>query len=197
MYFSHFRIPDSFKDIWTRTKKLQWKNVKTTYICSLHFESKYFNGRKLDLTRAEPLSNELDSANSSASLLNGNDRETSRELQNKLDELVVKNTALDQRNLELVQENNRLKQQNYYLKRKSDKLTNDVADLKVKVDELSSKFQLSQMSVLKLTQCASEVPQHLFKATMKRVCGEQDREYHPALKKFALSLHLCSSKAYR
>ena len=25
MYFSHFRIPDSFKDIWTRTKKLQWK----------------------------------------------------------------------------------------------------------------------------------------------------------------------------
>ena len=29
-------------------KQLQWKNVKKTFICSLHFESNCFRGRKLD-----------------------------------------------------------------------------------------------------------------------------------------------------
>jgi hypothetical protein len=29
-------IPDSFKDLWTHQKWLQWKSVKKTLICFLH-----------------------------------------------------------------------------------------------------------------------------------------------------------------
>ena len=42
-----YLVPDGFKDLWTREKRLKWKDVKDTYICSLHFESMCFSGRKL------------------------------------------------------------------------------------------------------------------------------------------------------
>ena len=43
------RVPDSFKDVILRKKKLQWKkDGKDTRICSLHFEANCFKGRRLD-----------------------------------------------------------------------------------------------------------------------------------------------------
>ena len=41
-----FSVPDDFKTIWTRRNGLLWNEVKTTYICSLHFVSKCFSARK-------------------------------------------------------------------------------------------------------------------------------------------------------
>ena len=37
-----FSVPEEFKTIWTRDNGLTWKDVKRTYICSLHLESKCF-----------------------------------------------------------------------------------------------------------------------------------------------------------
>ena len=53
------------------------------------------------------------------------------------------------------------------------------------------------LALTNLLKCASEVPLHLFESTVKHARGKRDKIYHPAIRKFALSLHLCSAKAYR
>ena len=40
--FIFFSVPDGCKSTWTHDNGLQWKDVKHTFICSLHFESKCF-----------------------------------------------------------------------------------------------------------------------------------------------------------
>ena len=196
--FTFFRVPDSFRDLWTREKKLQWKNVKQTFICSLHFESNNSVGKKLDFQNATLLStsstlmdikpSEHDYVSSSSANEN---------LQIQVGDLLQKNNQLEQECQRLKEENVKLQQQRYYLKRKSDKLANAVTDLRDKIADMTKKFDLSESSILTLNECASEVPRHLFEATVKRVRGQRDKSYHHALRKFALSLHLCSSKAYR
>ena len=60
--FSYFfSVPYFFRELWTREKQLQWKNVKKTFICSLHFESNCFRGRKLDFKNAIPITPTLPS----------------------------------------------------------------------------------------------------------------------------------------
>ena len=38
-------VPEEFKNVSTRLKKLQWKDVKVPFICSLHFEANLFKGK--------------------------------------------------------------------------------------------------------------------------------------------------------
>ena len=40
--FIFFSVPDGCKFTWTRDNGLQWKEVKHTFTCSLHFKSKCF-----------------------------------------------------------------------------------------------------------------------------------------------------------
>ena len=39
------------KILWTRDKRLTWKNVKQIFICSLHFEAKCFENNRLDFKK--------------------------------------------------------------------------------------------------------------------------------------------------
>ena len=106
----------------------------------------------------------------------------------KLKELVEK----------LSSENKKLYQSNQYLKRANAKLKESLTDFKAKVESLKSDFNISHNVATVLSKCASEVPAQLFESTAKRVCGaNRIREYHPAIRKFALTLQLASSKAYR
>ena len=47
-----FSVPESCRDLWTRSNGLQWKNVKKLLICSLHFESSSFSGKRLQYDKA-------------------------------------------------------------------------------------------------------------------------------------------------
>ena len=50
-----FSVPDAFKEVTTRLKKLRWRDHKKVMICSLHFESNLFKGAKkgkVDFDRA-------------------------------------------------------------------------------------------------------------------------------------------------
>jgi len=48
-------VPEEFKNVSTRLKKLQWKDVKVPFICSLHFEANLFKGKsqyRVDFSKA-------------------------------------------------------------------------------------------------------------------------------------------------
>lgn len=172
--------------------------MKQTFICSLHFESKHFKGKRLDLKTAVPISPEIPDHDY------GTNKETiesvnlkNEQLKSEVVELKKQNANLESLNAKLISRNTKLTQQTYYLKRKSDSLQNNLSDLKQKLSELQKQFDLSSRIVDDLNKCASEVPLHLFESTAKHARGKRDKIYHPAIRKFALSLHLCSAKAYR
>ena len=114
----------------------------------------------------------------------------SKDSTNKLSEL---NTEISR----LQTENVQLKRANYTLKRKYQLLKATYADFKEKVKNLHKRYELSHSLVESLSKCASEVPKELFELTCKRARASRPKEYHPAIKKFSLTLHLCSAKAYR
>ena len=107
------------------------------------------------------------------------------------------NIRLKARISELDSRNKQLISANYYLKRKNAVLTEKVRDLQKRVKDLQSKFDLSDNLVEDLKNCVSDVPLHLLEGTAKRVHMKRDKCFHPSIKRFALTLHLCSSKAYR
>ena len=127
----------------------------------------------------------------------GSVREKNDLLNSEICELKKQNANLQRLNDQLLSKNTKLTQQTYYLKRKSDSLQYTLSDLKQKLSELQTQFDLSSRIIDDLNNCASEVPRHLFESTAKRARGERSKSFHPAIRKFALSLHLCSAKAYR
>ena len=270
----YFRIPDSFRDLWTREKRLKWKDVKKTLICNLHFEAKCFKGKRLNLHLAVPKSedivvdhtysapstsiedasqtdvlknhqdtmleleearkqisclkstnqslecanktlirtnnylkstnNYLKSANETLNSTNKSLREENESLkssnvglQQENQALKVTNDSMNTVNLEIRGKNLKLSQSCYYLKRKRLDEQSKMAELSSTLQDIQSKFALSSSMMELLSECSSEVPKHMFESTTKRMANTHDPAYHPALKKFALSLHLCSSKAYR
>ena len=90
-----------------------------------------------------------------------------------------------------------LKNSNKYLKRKQNVMQKSFDDFKNKVNELQRKYEISHVQVESLMKCACEVPSQLFEQTAKRAREIRPKEYHPSIRKFALTLHLCSVKAYR
>ena len=107
------------------------------------------------------------------------------------------NNSLARINLKLRKSNERLKNHNYFLKRKCHELADKVTYLNQKLQSLQTKFELSDRVTASLHECISEVPLHLYEGAAKRVQGKREKEFHPAIKRFALTLHLCSAKAYR
>ena len=90
----------------------------------------------------------------------------------------------------------KLKRSNKGLKRRCAELKLTISDLKIKLDELHRKFEIDAF-VDTIKKCVSQVPLEIFEATIKRVNGSKLKNYHPAIKRFALNLHTCSAKAYR
>jgi len=111
----------------------------------------------------------------------------------------LKKNIVDLKNskIELNRRNDALNKAKKRGKRKNDHLQHSLEDMKEKLKETERKFQVSSNVFEQLDKCASEVPKEFFTATSKRAGGGHNRSYHPALKKFALTLHLCSPKAYR
>ena len=91
----------------------------------------------------------------------------------------------------------KLKRSNKGLKRRCAELKLTISDLNIKLDELHRKFEIDASFVDTLKKCVSQVPLEIFEATVKRVNGSKLKNYHPAIKRFALNLHTCSAKAYR
>ena len=90
-----------------------------------------------------------------------------------------------------------MKNHNYYLKHKCHELAGKVTYFNQKLQSFQTKFGLSDTVTASLHVCISEVPLHLYEGAAKRVQGKREKEFHPAIKRFALTLHLCSAKAYR
>lgn len=98
----------------------------------------------------------------------------------------------------LSEENKILTNSNSYLKRKNNELGDKLKELKTTVNNLTKQFDISKNNIELLKSCTSELPYQLFESTAKRARGiVRDKEYHPAIRKFALTLELCSAKAYR
>ena len=91
----------------------------------------------------------------------------------------------------------KVRKSNSYLKRKNGDLLTSVSELKCRVEELTKDLGLTKNISEVLNKCTSEVPAQLFELTAKRARGVQVKQYHPAIRKFALTLQLASSKAYR
>ena len=77
-------------------------------------------------------------------------------------------------------------------------LENSLSEFKEKVNQLEKDFNISHNVSALLNKCASEVPAQLFTSTAKKVAGAaREKQYHPAIRKFSLTLQLASTKAYR
>ena len=133
--------------------------------------------------------------------LDGNANSTSSYTNCEKNELSGKNDILIKKLMEensrLQKENSKLKNQVNYLKRKRKEEENSLITMKNKLKELEQKFYFSEDIIRSLENCVSEVPKLIFEKMMKRAKRRDERKYHPALQRFALSLHLCSHKAYR
>ena len=76
-------------------------------------------------------------------------------------------------------------------------MNNALNKFKLKVETLTKDLNASRNVHDGLLRCTSEVPAKLFEMTAKRARGSRIREYHPSIRKFALTLQMASSKAYR
>ena len=119
------------------------------------------------------------------------------QLKQQIEMLRQENERLQKENERLKRENRNVKMSNYNLKRKSDKLVDNLSSFKTRLVHLTEQLNLSKNVQESLKKCSSEVPEQLFKMTAKRARGSQIRNYSPAIRKFALTLQLASSKAYR
>ena len=97
----------------------------------------------------------------------------------------------------VIEKNENHRKQRNYLKRKQINMESSMIEMIKTIKSLENKFSLCRTDIDKLQDCASQVPKELFSATVKRAEGGRVRTYHPALRKFAMTLHLCSPKAYR
>ena len=170
-------------------------------MCSLHLESKCFKGRRVNWATAKPSQEPRPSTSTSSETAYDHSYSANSEVvidAKKFVEIEEQNKQLVSEINKLASENKSLKSSNNYLKRKSDELQTSLKDFKDQVSKLKSEFDISHNVETILKKCSSEVPEQLFKATAKRAAGvTRDRQYHPVIRKFALTLQLASSKAYR
>lgn len=123
--------------------------------------------------------------------------DVNQDLYNQIAKLKKENELLLKKNIDIKQKCEKYKKSSFYYKRKSINMECSLCELKTELKSLQAKFDLSTTQITTLNLCASEVPRELFESTAKRMTGTRDRSYHPALRKLAVSLHLCSPKAYR
>ena len=118
-------------------------------------------------------------------------------LKRENEQLKVQNSELVNENKSLKVDYSKLVSENHHLKRKHLVVNHRLVNLSKQLKEVKLKYDISSTMMETLNKCVNEVPKKLLEGTAKRVSGTKEKAYHPVIKKFALSLHLCSSKAYR
>jgi septal ring factor EnvC (AmiA/AmiB activator) len=80
-----------------------------------------------------------------------------------------------------------------------DSLKSEMKSLVSVITELQTELKLSNEALAVLSNCASAVPKELLLRTAKKMKyeGKLLEEFHPAIREFAMTLHLYSAKAYR
>ena len=185
------KVSCDIKEKWRREKHVTWKCVKNVLICDLHFEN--HDGKRLDFENIWPtkLTGNLCVPDHDYHMKEIPSCSEVKQTEVKIEQVLEENEHL-KRTVK------QLQQSNYYLKLKNVIMKSSLADFKDKVKSLHKRFELSHSLVESLTQCTSEVPKELFELTGKRARGfKRPKEYHPAIKRFALTLQMCSTKAYR
>ena len=88
--------------------------------------------------------------------------------------------------------------------KKKRKLEEKVERLEETITNLKEKFSIPDETLIILQSAASKVQEQLFNRTVKKIKFSEtepgtsyERTYHPALRSFALTLHLFSAQAYR
>ena len=77
-------------------------------------------------------------------------------------------------------------------------LREDVASLKNTLQEIQKKHNIPDDVFKNLEQLSSQIPLEFLKKTVKNAKKSVSKQaYHPALRQFAMTLHLYSPKSYR
>ena len=108
-----------------------------------------------------------------------------------------KNSRLEKHNESLESSNTKLTKKCKGLKRKLTSIQKHFDDLQRELDNMKLKYNMPDNVSETLNQCADELPRELFLSTYKKAKGITVRDYHPAVRKFSMTLHLYSAKAYR
>ena len=159
-----------------------------------------FSARKINYETANPTFNPSSSSSQTppSQEESGAPKEAEQlQLKQQLEWFKQENERLQKENVRLKSENRNVKKCNYHLKRKSNELADNLTVFKTRLEDLTQQLNLSKNVQESLMKCSSEVPEQLFQMTAKKARGSRIRNYSPAVRKFALTLQLASSKAYR
>ena len=113
------------------------------------------------------------------------------------EELEAEILRLKKVNSDLMRKKNTLVSSVWYYKRKAENLQELVNNQKQLICKLKEQFGITGDVGEMLSKASTSLPADFFKSFCKRICGSQEHEYSPEVRKFALTLQLCSLKAYR
>ena len=113
------------------------------------------------------------------------------------EELEAEILRLKKVNNDLMIKKDNLESKVRYYKRKAGNLQELVNNQKQLICKLKEQFGITGDVGEMLSQTSNRLPADFFKSFCKRICGSQEHEYSPEVRKFALTLQLCSLKAYR
>ena len=113
------------------------------------------------------------------------------------EELEAEIRHLTERNQILAREKKQWYNKALYYKRKVLDLQQLVDNQKQLIEEIKKQYGITGEISDMLSNAADSIPADFFKSYCKRIHGSREREYSPQIRKFALTLQLCSLKAYR
>ena len=178
---SEGKVLHTFKKEWMGL--CEWKSEKPNRICSDHFRAGcYKKGKKKLLDNAKP--SQFISKNENHSLIDHNYAlPSASELSSRLQEMEkkVEDTA----------------KKLYKANCEKRKLEQKIEDLQAVLEECRQKFDLDEDTIDILKKAGSSVPRDLLTRTVKKIKTGNTSHYSPAMRKFALTLHLQSPAAYR
>ena len=174
-------------------EQVNWKTKHPILICSEHFDKDFY--RKLDSKILRNCAVKMGCVNNSLQVAR-HDHTYQRENLSK-EQLFER---LQQSTLKAKE----FQQKLHSSEKKKRKLEEKVERLEETITNLKEKFSIPDETLIILQSAASKVPEQLFNRTVKKIKFSEtepgtsyERTYHPALRSFALTLHLFSAQAYR
>ena len=158
---------------------VKWKTLKPNLICSSHFEKTFYNGKRLKDNAVPTIFHKLTSI-----ILKEHD-------------YCLPSADMTRK---LIAEGRKQREKGYYLKRKNKVLQTKISNLEDVVVNLTGKFGIEERNLDVLKTLASSVPSELLNRIRKKKkldTKHTTTTYHPAIKNFALTLHMYSAQAYR
>ena len=174
-----------------------WKTKHPIFICSEHFDNSCYRNKDSKILKngAVPSIFKMGCVNNSLQVAR-HDHTYQRENLSK-EQLFER---LQQSSLKAKE----FQQKLHLSEKKKRKLEEKVERLEETITNLKEKFSIPDETLIILQSAASKVPEQLFNRTVKKIKFSEtepgtsyERTYHPALRSFALTLHLFSAQAYR